>query len=143
MIGGETSNNSIATGSDRFSGIEAGVSIPLFYGSYKSNIKTSELKKQIAETNADYYNTVLQGNYDQHLREVEKYSESLDYYKVKALPQAELIISSAQKSFDNGAINYIEYFQNLNQALELKLNYLNTLNGYNHSVINLEYLIGQ
>ena len=29
------------------------------------------------------------------------------------------------------------------KGLELKFNYLNTLNGYNQAIINLEYLIGQ
>jgi cobalt-zinc-cadmium resistance protein CzcA len=67
----------------------------------------------------------------------------LSYYKDKAVPQAELIIESAQKSLENGAINYVEYFQNLNQGLELKFNYLNTLNEYNQAIIDLEYLIGQ
>ena len=97
----------------------------------------------MAETNASYYSTVLQGQYEQQLQEVLKYQSSLIYYKDQAVPQAELIIGNAQKSFENGAIDYVEYFQNLNQGLELKFNYLNTLNGYNQAIINLEYLIGQ
>ena len=143
LIGSQTTNGDIATGTDRFSGVQAGITIPLFYGSYKANIKSAKLKEQMAETNASYYSTVLQGQYEQQLQEVLKYQSSLSYYKDQAVPQAELIIGNAQKSFENGAIDYVEYFQNLNQGLELKFNYLNTLNGYNQAIINLEYLIGQ
>ena len=143
LIGSQTVNGDVATGTDRFSGVQAGISIPLFYGSYKANIKSAKLKEQIAETNANYYSTVLQGQYEQQLQEVLKYQSSLSYYKDQAVPQAELIIGNAQKSFENGAIDYVEYFQNLNQGLELKFNFLNTLNGYNQAIINLEYLIGQ
>lgn len=143
LIGSSTANGDIAGSSTRFSGVQAGITIPLFYGSYKANIKSAKLKEQMAETNANYYSTVLQGQYEQQLQEVLKYQGSLSYYRDKAVPQANLIIGNAQKSFENGAIDYVEYFQNLNQGLELKFNYLNTLNGYNQAIINLEYLIGQ
>jgi cobalt-zinc-cadmium resistance protein CzcA len=143
LIGSQTSNGVVATGTDRFSGVQAGISIPLFYKSYNANIKSAKLKEQIAETNANYYSTVLQGQYERQLQEVLKYQSSMGYYKNQAVPQAELIIGNAQKSFENGAIDYVEYFQNLNQGLELKFNFLNTLNRYNQAIINLEYLIGQ
>lgn len=143
LIGGQTSDGNIAGSSNRFTGIQAGISIPLFYGSYKASIKSAKLRENMAQTNADYYSTVLQGQYEQQLQEVLKYQGSLGYYRDKAVPQANLIIGNAQKSFENGAIDYVEYFQNLNQGLELKFNYLNTLNGYNQAIINLEYLIGK
>ncbi len=143
LIGGSTSNGGIATASNRFTGVQAGISLPLFYGSYKANIISAKLKEQMAETNANYYSNVIQGQYEQQLQQVLKFKGSLNYYTQKAVPQANLMINNAQKSFENGAIDYVEYFQNLNQALELKFNYLNTLNEYNQAIINLEYLVGQ
>jgi cobalt-zinc-cadmium resistance protein CzcA len=143
LIGSQTGSGDIAQASNRFSGIQAGVSIPLFFGSYKGNIQSAKLKAHMAQTSANYYSAVLKGQYEQQLQEVMKYRGSLVYYREKAVPQANLIISNAQKSFENGAINYVEYFQNLNQGLALKLNNLNALNGYNQAIINLEYLIGQ
>ncbi|MFY0654379.1 MAG: CusA/CzcA family heavy metal efflux RND transporter [Cyclobacteriaceae bacterium] len=143
LIGTQNTNGDIAKSSDRFSGIQAGISIPLFYGSDKAKVKVAKLKSQMAQTRADYFNTVLQGQYDQQLQAIFKYQGSLNYYRDRAIPQAELIIDNAQKSFENGAIDYVEYFQGLNQGLQLKFNYLNTVNGYNQAVTNLEYLIGQ
>jgi len=143
QIGNLTSNGDIAGASNRFTGVQAGISIPLFYGSYKASINSAKLKADMAQTNAEYYSTVLKGQFEQQLREVLKYQGSLSYYRDKAIPQADLIIGNAQKSFENGAIDYVEYFQNINQGLELQFNFLNTLNGYNQAIISLEYLIGQ
>lgn len=103
----------------------------------------ARLEGQMAQTRASYFNTQLQGQYNQQLQSVAKFQGSLNYYKQKAAPQADLILENAQKSFENGAINYVEYFQSLNQGLQIKFNYLNTLNGYNQSIIGLEYLLGQ
>lgn len=143
MIGGTTSNGGIATSSDRFTGMQAGISIPIFFGSYKAKIKQSKLKAEIAEVNADYNETVLRSSHQQYLNELLKQKSSLNYYEEKAVPQADIIIENANKSFTNGAIDYIEYIQAMNQALEIKFNYIKTLNNYNQAVINLEYLINQ
>ena len=141
-IGNNTSSGGIATNSDRFSGVQIGLSIPLFYGSYKSNIKESKLETEIQTIESQYYINQTLGAYENQLQEVLKYKMSLEYYDLKAIPQADLLLNNAQKSFENGAIEYVEYFQGVNQGLALKINYLNTLNGYNQSLISLEYLLG-
>ena len=143
QIGNLTASGDVAGASNRFTGVQAGISIPLFYGSYKSGIKSAKLRETIAQTNAEYNNNVLQGQYEQQMLKVLKYKGSLTYYRNDALFQAKLIIDNAQRSFENGAIDYVEYFQNINKGLELKFNYINTLNGYNQAIISLEYLIGQ
>ena len=97
----------------------------------------------MAQVNSDYYQIALTNQYEQLLNEVLKHQGSLNYYEENAIPQADLIIENAQKSFLNGAINYIEYFQSMRQAIDIKVNYINTLNGYNQAVINIEHLIGQ
>jgi len=54
-----------------------------------------------------------------------------------------LIYKNAQRSYDLDAIGYVEYFQNLKQGLNLRLNYLQILKQYNQAVIQLEYILGQ
>lgn len=143
LIGSPTANGSVATSSNRFSGVQGGVSIPLFYGSYKSEIKMAQIKSEMAQVNSDYYLVALTSQYEQSLNEVLKLQGSLKYYEESALSHAELIIDNAHKSFLNGAIDYVEYFQSIRQALEVKFNYINTIKGYNIAVINIEHLINQ
>lgn len=135
-------DGTLADGSDRFDGIQAGISVPLFFGAQKAEIKKAKLQREIAETNANYTRRTLEGRYIQQIAEIEKFSNSLTYYRERALPQADLIISNANKSFKNGAITYVEYFENVQQALQLKFDYLKTLNAYNQTRIDLEYLTG-
>lgn len=143
MIGILSPSGEITTSSDRLRGVQGGITIPLFFGSYKANVKSAKIKADIATTRADYYETVLLGRYEQSLQEVVKYRNSLNYYKDVALYQAELIYNNAQRSYELDAIGYVEYFQNLKQGLSLKLNYLKILNQYNQAVIQLEYIVGQ
>ena len=117
-------------------------SLPLLFGSNKANVKSAKIKADIANTRAEYYETVLYGRYEQKLQEVVKYRNSLNYYKDVALAQSELIYNNAQLSYDLDAIGYVEYFQNLKQGLTLRLNYLRILNQYNEAVIQLEYILG-
>lgn len=74
---------------------------------------------------------------------VQKERDNLDYYEAQALNQANLILEKAQLSYQEGAINYIEYFQNINYALDIKLNYLTSINAYNQSIIQLSNLFGK
>ena len=143
LIGIPTENGNISTSSDRYDGIIAGIGIPLFFGAQKAEIKKATLQGKIAESDALYMRQILEGAYKKQLLEIEKFRGSVNYYKNIAIPQADLIIENATKSFNGGAIEYIEYFQNLNQALEIKQNYLETLNSYNQSLIQLDYLIGR
>ncbi|MCB9064691.1 MAG: CusA/CzcA family heavy metal efflux RND transporter [Chitinophagales bacterium] len=143
LIGSPTSSGDIATINNRFTGIQAGVTIPLFFGSYTAQIKEAKLAEQMAQTRADYFEVRLFSSVKQQLQEVYKQEASLDYYNDKALKQADLLIEYAQKSFENGAIGYIEYFRNLNQAIDIKSGYLKTLNTYNQSIIVLEYFFGK
>lgn len=142
MIGIQSPAGEVTTASDRLSGVQGGIAIPLLFGSYKANVKSAKIKADIANTRAEYYETVLYGRYEQKLQEVVKYRNSLNYYKDVALAQSELIYNNAQRSYDLDAIGYVEYFQNLKQGLTLRLNYLRILNQYNEAVIQLEYILG-
>ncbi|XOV65842.1 MAG: CusA/CzcA family heavy metal efflux RND transporter [Fluviicola sp.] len=143
LIGTTTANGGTTTSSDRFTGAQAGISIPLFFGSYRADIQKSKLQTEIAQVNADYNESLLRNTYQSHLNELLKQTNSLNYYETKALPQAELILENANKGFTSGAINYLEFIQSESQALEIKFNYLKTLNAFNQAVIHLEYLINK
>ncbi len=142
MIGAELSNGGVAASGNRFQGIQAGINIPIFFGPYTAQVKAAKIKMEVAQARADYFNNVLNSQYQQQIQQVMKYKNSIDYYKEKALKQADLILENVVKSFENGAISYIEFYQNMVQVLQLKHGYLTTMNNYNQSVIELEYLLG-
>jgi cobalt-zinc-cadmium resistance protein CzcA len=127
----------------RFTGIQAGISIPLWFPPYSSRTKAAKINERIARTDAEYYTTTINGNYQSLLDELNKFSSSVDYYEKQAVPEADLIISQATLSYKAGALDYLEYVATLNRALAIRQNYLEALNNCNQTIISIEYITGK
>lgn len=128
---------------DRFTGFQAGLSIPVWFVPNSARIKASKIRQQIVKSEADYFKTALTGEFNAIMKEYIKYKNSIEYYESSALPQANMIISQATKSYRIGSIDYFDYLQSLTRALQVKSNYLETLNQYNQSVIAIEFISGE
>jgi len=128
---------------DRFTGIQAGIAIPLWFTPSSAKIKAAKLKEQFAKANVEHYQKSISSNYKSLLGELAKYNNSLNYYQKQAVPEANLIIDQATKSYKAGAIDYLDYIQNLTRALTIKLNYLDAINNYNQTVVSIDYILGK
>ena len=128
---------------DRFSGIQAGITIPLWFKPYTYKTKAAKLKEQVAQTNAEYYSKSLSGNYRSLLGEYVKYNNSVDFYEKQAIPEADLIIEQATRSYKAGAMDYLDYIQSLTRALSIKQNYLDALNNYNQTITSIDFISGK
>ncbi|MDP3314101.1 CusA/CzcA family heavy metal efflux RND transporter [Lutibacter sp.] len=126
---------------DRFSGVQLGLTIPLWFNSHSAKIKAAKIHITESETRLSnsINNTKIQSNLLLH--ELQKHQNNLEYYSQKGLPQAELLLKHAQRGFKEGAIGYNEYVQGLNRALHIQTNYLEFINQYNQTVIEIEHLI--
>ena len=128
---------------DRFTGLQAGISIPLWIVPYASKAKAAGITEKAAATRAEYYSKSLTGDFNSLLDEYRTYSKSVDYYEKQAVPEADLIIYQSALSYRAGAMDYIEYVLNLNRALEIKQNHLDALNSLNQTLIRIEYITGK
>ncbi len=128
---------------DRFNGVQANISIPLWFTPYTSKIKAAKIKQQIAQINVENYSKSLIGNYNSLMEEYSKYSNSLDYYEKQAIPEADLIIDQATKRYQTGSLDYFDYIQSLSRALSIKLNHLDALNNYNQTIISIDFIQGK
>ncbi|MCX6250963.1 MAG: CusA/CzcA family heavy metal efflux RND transporter [Bacteroidetes bacterium] len=128
---------------DRFTGVQAGITIPLWFVPYTSRSKSARLKELVAKTSAEYYSKSLSGNYRSLLGEYAKFRNSLDYYEKQAIPEADLIIGQATRSYKAGAMDYLDYILNLSHALGIKQNYLDALNNYNQTIISIDLITGK
>ena len=128
---------------DRFTGIQAGIAIPLFFGSDVAKIKGAKIKEQMARTGAENFRKTMIGSYQRLISEQKKLLKSVEYYETQAVPEADMIISQTTLSYRTGALDYLDYIQNLSRALTIKQNYLDALNNYNQTIINLEFITGK
>jgi cobalt-zinc-cadmium resistance protein CzcA len=127
----------------RFNGIQAGISIPLWFSSYTSKIKAAGINENIARTNAESIHKSLVSNYGGLLDEYEKNAGNVDYYEKQALPEATLIIEQSTRSYKAGAMNYLDYVLSLGRAVSIKQNYLDALNNFNQTFIQIENITGK
>ena len=128
---------------DRFNGIQAGISIPLWFAPSVSKVKAAKMKELAAGAESESLSRSLTGSYLSLMDEAEKFRKSVDYYENQALPEASLIIGQSMKSYKAGALDYLEYVLSLGRALDIRQNYLDALNNYNQAIINIEYLTGK
>ncbi len=128
---------------DRFNGIQAGIAIPLWFVPYTAKTKAAKLKTQVAQTDAENYSKSLEGSYRSLMGEYAKYSNSVNYYEKQAIPEADIIIEQATRSYRAGAMDYLEYILNLGRALSIRQNYLDAMNNYNQTVVSIEFITGK
>ncbi|MCK9219148.1 MAG: CusA/CzcA family heavy metal efflux RND transporter [Bacteroidales bacterium] len=127
----------------RFTGLQAGIGIPIWFGPGIQKTKAARLQEKVAGTNAEYFTAALKSNYSSLLDEYNKFSTSVDYYEQQAIPEADMIIEQSSQSYKAGALDYLDYVITLNRALGIKQNYLDALNSYNQTIINLDFITGK
>lgn len=127
----------------RFSGIQAGISIPLWIKPYTARSKAAKINYQIAQTEAENFSRQLTGNYQSLIDEFNKFSSSVSYYERQAVPEADMIIEQATSSYKAGALDYLEFVLTLNRALTIKQNYLDALKDCNQTIISIEFITGK
>jgi len=123
-------------------GFEVGVSVPLFFGSFRGRIQAAKYEYQISQTQLEKTNIQLRAQYVQAYQQFVKLRDAVDYYEQAGLQQADEILKISQFSYRQGELGYIEFIQNTSQAINTRLQYLEALNQYNESVIELNYLTG-
>ena len=128
--------------SDRFTGFEAGIAIPLWFAPQKAKIKAAEMEKRATQKSLESFQLNLRTEYSAALKDYLKNSRSLNYYEETALPNAELMLTQSQTAFNAGEIGYVEYLQGVKNAISTQTNYLVILNQYNQSIINIEFILG-
>jgi cobalt-zinc-cadmium resistance protein CzcA len=130
-------------GSKRFQGFNVGISIPITFFSNASKIKSLDYKQQALQKEADNGKLILQTQLQNAFQQYNQNLSQYNYYKSTALPNAEIIISTAKVGFKSGDIGYIEYLQALQTATDVQLNYLQSINQINQSIININFLINK
>jgi len=125
-----------------FSGAMVGVSIPIAFWSKQARVQSARLDTEIASAGYDSYQLQLQAQFDNRLQEYVSYKAQVEYYRNKGLATAEELVKYAGRGYTEGAIGYVEYIRNLDQAIAIRTQYLTTLNQYDQTIIELNYLMG-
>ncbi|MFV8342913.1 CusA/CzcA family heavy metal efflux RND transporter [Flavobacterium sp. XS2P39] len=122
-----------------FQGFTAGLQIPLFGGVNTARAKAAAISVTQSELELEKNKLSLKLQIQELQNEFEKQQKGLSYYQKEGLQYAEQIIATAQKSYANGDMSYWTYISFLNQAIDIKKQYAETLNTYNQSAVQLQF----
>jgi cobalt-zinc-cadmium resistance protein CzcA len=122
-------------------GYQVGLNIPLLFFGDKAKIKSKSIQKDVAHYNYEQTKIDLETRQQQLLQSLASQTESLDNFVNNQLAVAEEIITTTESSYKNGEISFFQYVQSIDNALQIKVDYLSVLSDYNQIVIQLNYLL--
>ncbi|HPT22005.1 MAG TPA: CusA/CzcA family heavy metal efflux RND transporter [Bacteroidales bacterium] len=128
---------------DRFSGIQAGISVPLWFPAYTSRSKAAKINYEKSLIEAENYSKSISGSLRSLVDEYKKFAASVSYYETQAVPEADIIIDQASKSYKAGALDYLDFVLTLSRALTIKQNYLDALHNCNQTLISIDFVTGK
>lgn len=120
-----------------------GINIPLFKTGIRARTQAAKLETEIARKELDKSQQEITTLFVQQSQLQQQSLAQLKYYQTEGLPMAESIIDAAQRSYKGGDIGYIEYLQNIKDAIKIKTDYLAAISSYNQAVIQLNYLLNR
>jgi cobalt-zinc-cadmium resistance protein CzcA len=127
-----------------FSGFSVSAAFPILgLNGHRNKVKLAEAEVGFQQAQSSFTHQGIISEREQALQELDKNKKGLAYYELTGLKQAEEIIKAATLSYQSGEIGFSDLSQYLTQAIEIRRNYLETLNKYNQSVIQYNYYINQ
>lgn len=122
--------------------LRAGVSIPIWWGQYKSRMEAAQTAQEAAYERTESQKQLVSLDLQMAQNEATKFRMSLAYYQTMALPQANKIIETARRFFENGQTDYINFLRTTNEAYTIKLRYIETQRSYFQSILTIQHLTG-
>ena len=121
-------------------GYNLGVKIPLFFNGQASRIRAARMEEQAtAATNQDL-TTRLHAQRDQLEANLRHQDQALAYYESEGNTLAAAILKAAELSFSSGEIDFFQYIQSLENSYDIRLSYLNQLEQYNQTALNINFI---
>ncbi|WP_436416378.1 CusA/CzcA family heavy metal efflux RND transporter [Petrimonas sp.] len=122
-------------------GWQVGVSIPLFFGEQRARVASQKYSVMMADYSKQQHQMRYISTNDQLRNELVKYRQNIDYYQTSGKQISNELIKFATSSYEVGEIDFFRYIQSLENATQLRLDYLDNLAKYNETVIALNYLM--
>ena len=124
----------------RFGAINLGLSIPIFSTAQKSKIAASKVQIEQNKLENIALQQQLNSNFKNLLNSYHQNKKLVMAYEKNTLPNAALLIETAGRKMTAGEITYLEWVMIINQAIQIKSEYLNYIQQLNENVIELEKL---
>lgn len=128
-------------GQQGFHQFQAGIQIPLFFGPQLGSSQSAKVERSIAAQNYRQTELELNATYQNMREQYTKWLNSWRYYQETALPMAQEQQEGAIFAYQEGAIDYVTFLQNMREAIRIEIDSWNALGRYLDSRYQLEYFL--
>jgi cobalt-zinc-cadmium resistance protein CzcA len=127
---------------DRFQSVSLGIGIPLFFGGHTSRIKAAKTEIRVQQKERENTKLRLQTELDNAWAAYRRNQELLSDYRQSLIPNAVAIIQTATNRLEAGEINYLDWVILVNQSLDIRSQYIQTILQQNEASFEIERLQG-
>lgn len=128
-------------GSKVYPGFQGGITVPLFFGAQRSHVRASKFQQEMIALEALNYQKKLDSRYVQTQYKLDQNQEVIQYYQEEGEILASQLMEQAQRSFQEGEIDFLQYVQLMENSINITLQYLESRYSYQMNVLELNYLI--
>ena len=122
----------------RFSSFNAGLSLPIFSGAQRARIAASDVLIKQNKLEQTAVNQQIGAMLNDAVLLYLQNKKLVDNYQQNILPNATVLIGAATTKLNAGEIGYLEWVMIVNQAIQIKSEYLNYVQQLNDAAIEIE-----
>jgi cobalt-zinc-cadmium resistance protein CzcA len=122
-----------------YHGFQVGLAVPLFYGSSKAKINAAKLSASSKNLLIENERSLIYNQLNQLFGEHFKYKALLDNFNISGEPLMKEIMKTALKSYQFGEINFYQFVNSYETAVQIQFEYFDNLFKYNQTTSDLKY----
>ncbi|MGQ1787539.1 MULTISPECIES: CusA/CzcA family heavy metal efflux RND transporter [unclassified Saccharicrinis] len=123
-----------------YHGFEIGVAVPLFYGSHSAKIKAAKFASSAQHLQNEYKSIAFKTRLKALKNEQLKHKTLIDNYISSGKELQEELTRTTLKSYQLGQIGFHQFINGYENALKIKIDYLENLYQYNRCTSELMYI---
>jgi cobalt-zinc-cadmium resistance protein CzcA len=135
-------NSEIATLSNRFSGFQIGIALPIWFAPHQAKGMAAKLNVKACEQQYLNQQKILSSQLAQSIEQHKESYRIVQFFQQAAIPNAQVTLKQAISSFTKGEISYAEYLLALQRFISIKEESLLAVKDYKQTTHLIEYLNG-
>ncbi|UZD24198.1 CusA/CzcA family heavy metal efflux RND transporter [Algoriphagus halophytocola] len=124
-----------------YPGFQAGLAVPLFFGAQKAQVKSSKYQQEKLALEAEQYEYQLELSALKLQRQLDQDLRVIEYYEKEGKELSRQLLAQAQRSYQEGEIDFLQYVQLLENSISITLQYLESKHAYQQTILNINYLL--
>ncbi|MBD3724935.1 MAG: TolC family protein, partial [Flavobacteriaceae bacterium] len=121
-------------------GFQVGLNVPLFFSGNAKKTKMLQLEKESWNQQKEAELTKINQFVNQKNNQLAGIKTTIDYYETSGKKLSDEILKVANMSYKHGEIDFFQYIQSLENALQIKIDYLDAILEYNNTILDIEFI---